>query len=351
MQTGIPRKATPASAAAAVQAQGAALVTAGVVPSRYVVPGNRFRGDGWANLPRTGQRVPPVLDFERGKPDTRPCWPLDRHSRQNTLSRVKGCVARIVPSQIVETIDRLFTGPSKGVGTAALDHERLFHLKGVVDLLRQLPNELLTVGAAEFADLTVAEAAIESTLLRYHNGQFPIALLPVSGKDVIHTIRDVLGKCPDEFPPAATADLRFIPDQDMRESMRSDVAAVNAALQNAEWKAATVLGGAAIESLLFWKLSPPQTPQPQRDAVAKTLTNPPPPRFDRWELSHFIAVAKELRAISESTFKQADTARDYRNLIHPGRAARVKQECNRATALAAVSGLEHVINDLAQATP
>ena len=36
MQIGIPRKATPASAAAAVQARGAALVTAGVVPSRYV---------------------------------------------------------------------------------------------------------------------------------------------------------------------------------------------------------------------------------------------------------------------------------------------------------------------------
>jgi hypothetical protein len=65
---------------------------------------------------------------------------------------------------------KLSTGSSlesKGVGTAALDHGRLFHLQGVVDLLRQLPNELLTVGAAEFADLTVATAVIVSTLLRY----------------------------------------------------------------------------------------------------------------------------------------------------------------------------------------
>ena len=260
-------------------------------------------------------------------------------------------MVRIVPSQIVETIDRLFTGPSKGVGTATLDHERLFHLQGVVDLLRQLPNELLAVGAAEFADLTVATAAIESTLLRYHNGQFPIALLPVSGKDVICTIRDVLGKCPDEFPPAETSDLRFIFDQDMRESMRLDVAAVNTALQNAEWKATTVLGGAAIERMLYWKLSPPQTSEPQRDAAAKKLKKARCADFDRWVLSDFIAVAKELRIISESTFSQADTARAYRNLIHPGRAIRTKQECNRATALAVVSGLEHVINDLAQATP
>ncbi len=69
-------------------------------------------------------------------------------------------MARIVPSQVVGTIDRLFTGELKGVGTAALNHERLFHLQGVVDLLRQLPNELLAVDAAEFADLTVATAAI-----------------------------------------------------------------------------------------------------------------------------------------------------------------------------------------------
>lgn len=259
-------------------------------------------------------------------------------------------MARVVPSQVVETIDRLFTGESKGVGTAALDHGRLFHLQGVVDLLRQLPNELLAVGAAEFADLTVARAAIESTLLRYHNGQFPIALLPVSGEDVIHTIRRVLGKCPDEFPPAATADLRFIGDPNIRGSIQSDVMAANAALQNAEWKAATVLGGAAIETLLYWKLSPPQTPETQRDAAATGLAKAPSADFDRWELFDFIAVAKALGAIRDTTFRQADTARDYRNLIHPGRASRKNQVCNRATALAVISGLEHVINDLGRTT-
>jgi hypothetical protein len=261
-------------------------------------------------------------------------------------------MTRIVPSQIVETVERLFTGPSKGAGTAQLTYERLFHLQGIIGLLRQLPSELLTVGAAESADLTVATAAIELTLMRYSNGQWPISLEPVSGEDVIHTIRRVLDQCSDESPPVGTAELSFIADQHIRESMRLEVGAVNTALQNAEWKAATVLGGAAIEALLHWKLRPLQADQPALDNAATSavssgrLRKAPPTDFDQWRLVDFIAMARELGFIEEATFKQSDTARDFRNLIHPGYESRSKQSCNRATALAVVSGLEHVIGDL-----
>lgn len=236
-------------------------------------------------------------------------------------------MARIVPGQVVETIDRLFTGNSKGVGTALLTHERLFHLQGIVDLLRQLPGELLAVSAAEFADLTVATAAIELTILRCSNGQWPIVLPPVSGEDVIHTIRRVLSKCPDESPPAGTAELSFIADQEFRESMRMEIGAVNSALQNAEWKAATVLGGAAIEALLHWKLSELQTNgadiiTAKAEAVSSgKLQSSPATDLNRWVLGEFISVACELGVIEERTFKQSDTARDYRNLIHPGYAS------------------------------
>jgi hypothetical protein len=259
-------------------------------------------------------------------------------------------MTRIVPSQIVETIDRLFTGQSKGVGTAQLDHERLFHLQGIIDLLRQLPSELLTVSAQEATDLTVATAAIQTTLMRYHHGQWPIALGPVSGEDVIHTIRRVLCQCSDEAPPVGTAELSFITDQYIRESMRLEIGAVNTALQNAEWKAATVLGGAAIEALLHWKLSQ-EAQLTLNNAGAQAVTNSrlkkaPPKHIDDWVLIEFIAVARELGIINDATFKQADTARGYRNLIHPGVASRKKESCDRATALAVVSGLEHVIRDL-----
>lgn len=256
-------------------------------------------------------------------------------------------MTRIVPEQIVETIDKLFIGESKGAGTAALTDERVYHLRAIVLLVHQLPSELLVIDAKDFADLTVATAAIDLFISKRDIGR-SLAIPQVSGEDVVHTVRRVLAKCRDEATPTGTADLLFIADQKVRDSMRLEIGAVNTALQNAEWKAATVLEGAAIEALLHWKLSPPRATQPARDNAAKSavssgrLRKAPPTDFDQWRLVDFIAVARELGFIEEATFRQSDTARDYRNLIHPGYASRSKQSCNRATALAVVSGLEHV---------
>jgi hypothetical protein len=273
------------------------------------------------------------------------------------FSRMKPEVAamtRIVPSQVIETIDRLFTGPSKGVGTAALNVECIYHLQGIVRLVREVPNELLTVNAADFADLTIAIAAIELLMLRWSSGEGRYVIPPVSGEDVIHTIRRVLSKCPDESSPAGTADLLFITDQQIRDSMIQDIGAANSALQNAEWKAASILGGAAIEALLHWKLSEPQTAATIVTTAMKKAVSSGKFRkststdINDWRLVEFITIVRDLDIIEEETHKQADTARDYRNFIHPGFAARRNQICDRATALAVLSGLEHVIRDISR---
>ena len=59
-----------------------------------------------------------------------------------------------------------------------------------------------------------------------------------------------------------------------------------------------------------------------------------------------IEVAAELNLIGTETAMQCRLAKDYRNLIHPGRAQRLGQACNRGTALSAVAAVEHVVNDL-----
>jgi hypothetical protein len=43
---------------------------------------------------------------------------------------------------------------------------------------------------------------------------------------------------------------------------------------------------------------------------------------------------------------QADLARDFRNLIHPGRAQRTGADCDRGTALTALAAIELVVRDL-----
>jgi hypothetical protein len=63
-------------------------------------------------------------------------------------------------------------------------------------------------------------------------------------------------------------------------------------------------------------------------------------------LFQYIEVAVELKLITADTAIAARLAKDFRNLIHPGRAKRLGQECNRGTTLSAVAALEHVVNDL-----
>jgi len=112
-------------------------------------------------------------------------------------------------------------------------------------------------------------------------------------------MRRILSRCPDEAAPAGTVDLLFIADQQVRDSMRQEIGAANSPLQNAERKAATVLGGAAIEALLHWKLSAPQststdvTAAKQKAVVPGRLQKSPHADLDRWTLIEFIAVARE----------------------------------------------------------
>ncbi|MFX6416902.1 hypothetical protein ABTG35_18575, partial [Acinetobacter baumannii] len=67
---------------------------------------------------------------------------------------------------------------------------------------------------------------------------------------------------------------------------------------------------------------------------------------DRWGLGDYIGVAETLSLIDADTAKQATLAKNFRNLVHPGRAQRLGESCDRATALTALAALEHIVRDL-----
>jgi hypothetical protein len=128
------------------------------------------------------------------------------------------------------------------------------------------------------------------------------------------------------------------------ENIRLDMSAANNALSNGEWKASTVLAGAVIEALLLWAIEQ-QTPASLHSVLTslgrKLNSNP-----QKWFLSDYIDVGERLNLLKPNTVTLCRVAKDFRNLIHPGRALRLNQPCNRGTALAAVSALEHVIQDI-----
>jgi hypothetical protein len=247
-----------------------------------------------------------------------------------------------------------FRTPKNNAPGGHLGPAQMASLHGVLRLIQQVPDELQIMSAEQYADLILSISVIEMGIQIWtsqghaaHGGMAPVK----DNYDPVTIIRRILAQCSDEYPPpSSTADLLFINDLGRRESLRRDIGAAHRALNNNEWKAATVLGGAAIEALLHARLAEPKPTPAEVSAAISTLNTSkkfqPPSSQDDWVLYHFIAVAEELKLLKPNTAKAADLARDFRNLIHPGAEVREKQPCDRATAHSAIAALEHVIRDL-----
>jgi hypothetical protein len=160
----------------------------------------------------------------------------------------------------------------------------------------------------------------------------------------VWSLRHALAGCPDEAALARANDLQFIGHGELRDALRIDITEAYGSLDDGRWKAATVLAGSVLEALLVWRLSKYSSPE-RTAAVAASIPNARQcPRSNNpkdWLLWQLIDVAAHLEAISTSTAIQARLAKDYRNLIHPGRGER----CAIHTALGALSGMESVVAD------
>jgi hypothetical protein len=257
---------------------------------------------------------------------------------------------RVVPSQVVEIIDQVFPD-ARTSNRARIGHGP--EGAAVVRLAKEIPSELLTLSGQDLSDYFVILAMIEFTQQNSFSQQRGFEVPEHRGVSAIFLLRQVLAKCPDEAPAAGTTDLPFITDNDLRESIRRDISAANQDLVSGEFKGATVLAGSTIEALLLWAVE--EADRRQRGAIAvaisflvstSTLPQKPNSNPERWNLIDLIEVALQLDLITPDSATQARLGKDFRNLIHPGRSARLGQICDRATALSALAAVEHIVRDL-----
>lgn len=258
---------------------------------------------------------------------------------------------RVVPSQVVSLLDQSYGQPPQG-RFGPLDFNNGSTLDAIANLIDQIPSELITLNAADYNALTACSAAMKDWVARWRIGGNVGTLDKVrgyQGQHVLTLLRAMLVKCPDEAPAAQTVGLDFIADEAYRNQLRTDISAAYSAERNGEWKAATVLGGSVVEALLLWALQ--QQIAQQVTAAADNAQKAgfpikPAEPLERWALAQYIEVAARMNVISADTATQARLTKDFRNLIHPGRAVRLGQQCSRATALTALAGIEHVVDDL-----
>lgn len=264
---------------------------------------------------------------------------------------------RVVPSQVVKLIDHFFpTAQAEELGgitdNVTLDTAKVGQLDTIIELVKQIPDSLITVPEHEYGLLMCSLSTVRAAIGEWNarnatanKSLTPVPVLPrVEGQSPIALIRRALRQCNDEAPSHGTPELPFIEDSEFRKLLRTDIGAVEVALANSEWKSATVLAGSIIEALLLWALE-------KRKPEALAAENTPKGRektseLERWDLHDFIEVALELDTITKETAQQARLAKDFRNLIHPGRSARLRKLCDRGTALSAVAAVEHVVRDL-----
>jgi hypothetical protein len=265
-------------------------------------------------------------------------------------------MARVVPSQVVELIDQMFPqAKDENQRAFSLELIHLPQLSAIIALTEQIPPELINLDEHHYMELEASRAAIKSAMQCWQgpggSNRFELDKLKgLSDLNPLTLIRRALGKCPDEYPSSSVRDLKFIIDSELREVLRIDLGSTNLALSNGEWKASTVLAGSIVEALLLWALQQRASTEIQQ-AIDKlkgkgVSIKHSASSLEDWVLYELIEVSEELEIIATDTAKQARLAKDFRNLIHPGRNIRLGQICNRGTALSAVAAVEHVIENL-----
>ena len=169
---------------------------------------------------------------------------------------------RVVPSQVVNLIDRLIPQAKQDTPFHLMFHNS-DQLAALLDMIVQIPSEFLVLDGAKYAEYISSCAAIRGAIQRWHSPERTtrmndLAVVQGLGNlNPVTMIRQALSACPDEFPATGTAELSFITDDELRESLRRDISTVHSALSNGEWKAATVLGGGGLPHFAPVEMPPP----------------------------------------------------------------------------------------------
>ena len=214
-------------------------------------------------------------------------------------------------------------------------------------MIDQIPDEFITLSDSDTTEFIAAKAGLRAEIegvraapqMRRQNLSRSFGELSAVG--LLHKL---LSQCPETWPSPNVAELEFVRELDLREDLRKDRASCQNLTSIGEWKAATVLGGSVVEALLLWRLQ--QAPIDDVKSAKSGLSKNPGNNLARWALEPLIQVSLALAYIEPETAKVCDVAREFRDLIHPGRAYRLNQVCDQATSMSVGAAIALVIRDL-----
>src|SRR5688572_4523316 len=252
-----------------------------------------------------------------------------------------------VPSAVVEFIDTAFPfAKDPNTKPPYFEANHGAQIAGLADILAAIPSHLLVLSPERLTMFIGAVGMIRMSLRMFEARATDWKL---KGEN-IRVVRNLLTICPDDVPAATVTELPFIDDEELRHELRHDISRATNALAASDWKSATVLAGSVVEALLLSGLEKQSPHAVSTAAVAlqadKTFSQTAPSDLNDWTLHHYAEVAGRLKIVSKDTLTQVRLAKNFRNLIHPGRSTRLSRKCDRGTALAALAAVEMVVTDL-----
>lgn len=269
-------------------------------------------------------------------------------------------VIKVVPSVVVEYIDKRDPRAKKqqeqGGAHWFLDYNSAPFIKNVISLVDNIPEYLITLNGGALMEFFEAIEALQIMSNRWNNGDKTGLIQHIPGygnTNPLTLLRKHLVTLHDEGAEPTTNELLFIADEEFRESLRRDLGSIDRSIASGEWKAGTILGGSVIEALLLYRMQKyDERSHSELEAAIETLLSTdtlrqqPPPDLNKWGLHELTEVAYSVSLIKDETASQCRIAKNFRNLIHPGKAERLALECDRGTAYSVLAAVEHVMRDL-----
>lgn len=251
----------------------------------------------------------------------------------------------LTPSVAVATLESLFPFISQPAAGGNVAGNLAGKVAAAIAVVEAIPTDLFVLDGADTAAFLTSMAELRSAVLTWQQRGETVGQVSFV---FFRRLHEVLTKCPDRRGAVGPSVFAFFKDPDLQADLDADLSEVNIAISQGEWKSATVIAGSMLEAMLLWEhqQDSTRTKAASAAAVAKATMTQPDSDPNKWTLHQCIEIAAEAGVLNGPAATLARLAKDYRNLIHPGRATRLAQKPDRSTALAAVAAVEATIKAL-----
>ena len=266
---------------------------------------------------------------------------------------------RVLPSEAAAAIVQAFPWAGEWVegrrtAGSSLGPEHSPAIAMIVRLVTSIPDELRPTDASMRVRLECALGLMEGALVSWagapHDG-FAARLTEngaTGGDPPVVAVLRALKTCPDTIVGEERPKFAYVADADARADLRSDIGAALRAYAVADYKTATVMGGTVLEAVLLHRVV--HLKDLARNSAIKAVVKVRPKAEtplksdpENWTLENLVDVALEASEIDPDTHKIAHAVRNFRNLIHPGRAIRRGEKCSRGEAMSALGAMLRLV--------